>query len=301
MDAVQILLSTYNGERYLVELIQSLLQQDYPNTEILVRDDGSTDSTLLILSQYAAQGKLHLVEGRNVGVPRAYFDLLALSSGEAAFYAFCDQDDVWNRDKLSRAVAQLKRVRQGRPALYCTAVSVVNGELGIIGRSTPPKRPLSFRNALVQNVATGCTIVLNRQAGDLLLRHKPKEALMHDWWAYLVVSALGEVIYDGEPSLLYRQHGANVIGTNRGLRKWVQRLKRHLAGQGMHLVSRQAKEFRDAYGLLLEPQGERILRRFLDSRRSFLGRLRYAFSADVYRQSPIDNLLLRMMILFDWV
>jgi len=301
MDTVQILLSTYNGERYLAELIESLLQQDYPNREILVRDDGSTDGTLLILSQYAAQGRLHLVEGENVGVPSAYFELLALSSEEAAFYAFCDQDDVWNRDKLSRAVAQLKRVRPDRPALYCTAVSVVDAELGRIGRSAFPKRPPDFRNALVQNVATGCTIVLNRQARDLLLRHKSKQALMHDWWAYLVVSALGEVIYDSEPSLLYRQHGANVIGAHRGFRKWAQRLKRHLAGQGMHLATRQAREFHDIYGQLLEPEKARVLHRFLDGRGSFLGRLRYAFTADVYRQSPIDNLFLRVMILFDWV
>jgi len=301
MDAVQILLSTYNGERYLAELIESLLLQDHPNTEILVRDDGSTDGTLLALSQYAAQGRLHLVEGGNVGVPSAYFELLALSSEEAAFYAFCDQDDVWNRDKLSRAVAQLKCARQDRPALHCTAISVVNEELGNIGRSTPLKCPLGFRNALVQNVVTGCTIVLNRQARDLLLRHKPRQALMHDWWAYLVVSALGEVIYDGEPSLLYRQHGANVIGDNRGLRKWAQRLKRHLAGQGMHLATRQAREFRDVYGQSLEPEKARTLHRFLDGRGSFLGRLLYAFTADVYRQSPIDNLFLRVMILFDWV
>jgi glycosyltransferase involved in cell wall biosynthesis len=155
MDTVQVLLSTYNGERYLAELIESLLQQDYPNTEILVRDDGSTDGTVLILSQYAAQGRLRLVKGRNVGVPSSYFELLALSSEEAAFCAFCDQDDVWNRDKLSRAVAQLKGARQDHPVLYCTAVDVVNEELGNIGRSAPLKRPLGFRNALVQNVATG--------------------------------------------------------------------------------------------------------------------------------------------------
>lgn len=301
MDTVQILLSTYNGERYLTELIESLLQQDYPNTEILVRDDGSTDGTLLILSQYAAQGRLRLVEGRNVGVPSSYFELLALSSEEAGFCAFCDQDDVWRRDKLSRAVVQLKSARQDHPALYCTAVDVVNEGLGNIGRSAPLKRPLGFRNALVQNVATGCTIVLNRKARDLLLRHKPKQARMHDWWAYLVVSALGEVIYDREPSLLYRQHGANVIGAHRGLRKWAQRLKRHLAGQGIHLVTRQAREFRNVYGQSLEPEKARVLNRFLDGRGSFLGRLLYVFAADVYRQSTIDNLLLRVMILFGWV
>ncbi len=208
---VQVLLSTYNGTTYLRPLLESLLAQDYPEVEILIRDDGSSDRTLDLLQDYASSfSKITVTSGANLGPARSFFQLLGRSSSAADYLAFCDQDDVWLKDKVSRAVEFLRRGPQEIPALYCSRVAIVNENLQLIRYSDIPKKSLSFRHALVECFVWGCTIVINQAARQLLLRRFPRDVCMHDGWMYLFFSAFGTVLYDDESRILHRRHAGNV-------------------------------------------------------------------------------------------
>lgn len=302
ISKVQILLSTYNGEKYLKEQLDSLLAQDYPNIDILIRDDGSKDSTKQILAGYENHKNISVIYGSNIGITASFLELLKISDPEAEFFAFCDQDDVWLKDKISRSVEFLDQYPKESSLLYCSRTTLVDENLNIIGQSEIPKRGPSFKNALVQNIATGCTIVINKISRELLMKEIPKTAIMHDWWMYLVVSALGKVIYDTESKILYRQHSSNVIGykTNT-IARWVARIKRFLRSGCLYLVTEQAKEFKRIYDSLLPMDKKVILDRFIDDRKSYVGRLRYSFSSEVYLQSRVDDIILRLLIIINRV
>lgn len=295
---VQVLLSTYNGTAYLREQMDSLLRQDYPNLYVLVRDDGSTDGTQALLEEYAASHQVRVVLGQNKGVVGSFFDLLSHVDGDTEYVAFCDQDDVWLPGKVSRAVSRLQQeVPADIPGLYCGQYTVVDRDLTVIGSSPVAVRGPSFANALVQNIAPGCSMVLNRPAWQLLVRYPPGPAVpVHDWWTYLVVSALGQVVYDTESFLLYRQHGGNAIGEATGLiHKWSRRLRRFLT-QPNPVITEQAREFQRLYGHLLSPERAAVLNEFLHHGTGIWDRLRYAMRSPLYRQSHVDDLILRCLI-----
>ncbi len=298
---VQVLVSTYNGAAHLRPLVESLLAQDYPHLDVLVRDDGSSDGTIHLLREYAGvHPNVEVIAGENLGVTRSFFKLLELSSPAAGYLALCDQDDVWRPDKLSRAVTVLNDSCREGPALYCSRLAVVDEHLNLLGYSDIPRRGLSFRNALVQSAFFGCTSVFNQAARELLLREFPRHACAHDWWMYLVASAFGVVIYDEEPRILYRKHPANVSGiTLRAWDTWRVKLGRFLKYGRLRLVTGQAEEFRRIYGPLLPGDHRRTLERFLERRPSVWDRLGYALSGDVYRQSRRDDLILKALIVLD--
>lgn len=295
--SVQILLSTFNGASYLASLLDSVFRQDYGSFEILVRDDGSADRTSDILHAYASgKAGLHFVHADHVGFVQSFAALLALASPEAEYVALCDQDDVWQPDKLSRAVARLRRVPHGRPALYCSRLAVVDERLAPLGLSPLPRRGLSFRNALVESQAVGCTIVLNRPARSLL-HEFPSEVVSHDWWIYLVVSAFGETIYDEEPTILFRQHPGNVFGITLGWADtWPAKIRQFLQPGNAQLALKQAEAFHRLHAVALSDDKRRILERFLACQSRLRTRLRYAASPEVYRQSTRDHFLLKAKI-----
>jgi len=302
---VQVLLSTYNGERYLRPLLESLLSQEYRNIEILIRDDGSSDGTVRLLEEYALRcKKVKLIKGENLGVIRSFFELLRLSSPDVDYLAFCDQDDVWEKDKINRAVDFLNLLPEELPLMYCSRVFITDEQLNVAGISRIPRRGPSFGNALVENIAPGCTMVINKVARDLILLETPnfENIRMHDWWIYLVISAFGKVFYDEKPTVLYRQHAANVVGIKIGLAaQWQARFRRFRKYGRLHLLTEQAKEFRRIYGHLLSEEKKRVLDRFLNDRMSFTSRMKYALTCEVYRQSLIDDLILRALILLNRV
>ena len=300
---VSVLLSTYNGARYLPAQLDSVLAQDQPDVRLLVRDDGSTDRTVAVLDAYAARHpSMQIVRGRNVGVIRSFFELLAHPAARGDYVALCDQDDVWDRDKLSRAVAILGGGRGTAPAMYCGRLRVVDDALRPLFTTPLPRRGPSFRNALVENIATGCTMVLNERAHELLRQSLPTEnVVMHDWWAYLVLSALGEVVFDPEPRMSYRQHGGNAVGTASGVQHWRGRVRRFRDPRNRNRLTAQAAEVDRRYGHVLPPEHRRVLRAFVASRGAPTRRLRFALGADVWRQRPVDTVILRALIAMGYV
>lgn len=245
-----ILLATYNGRAFLGEQLRSLTEQTDPNWMLVVRDDCSTDGTPEVVDAFATSCRpgqvVRLRSGSQRLGPTGNFIALLREAPPGSQYAFCDQDDVWLPDKLARASRMLAYRNREIPALYCARQIIVDRELRELGLSPDVPRPPSLRNALVQNIATGCTIVMNEAARRAVLAVSPPSESFHDWWCYLVTSATGgQVSFDAFPVVHYRQHGANVVGIAPDL--WTR---------GLNMVARGPKIFMR----LLLAQTEALLR-----------------------------------------
>ncbi|WP_086651372.1 glycosyltransferase [Acetobacter cibinongensis] len=219
-DTIYILLSIYNGALYLNEQLASLEQQNHTDWVLLWRDDGSTDNSQAIMQAFTAKvgharcKAVGLDNGRHKGVQNSYSTLLA-AVPENAMAAFCDQDDVWLPDKLTRGWQALLATPVTQPGLYCARQTLTDRHLVATGLSPHLPSQTSFLEAMTQNIATGCTVILSPAACRLLKASPPPAGkILHDWWAYLMVCAAGgRVVTDNQPVLLYRQHGANTVGS----------------------------------------------------------------------------------------
>lgn len=296
---VVVVLSTFNGERYLREQIDSLLKQTYKNIKIIIRDDGSKDGTCEILGYFLRKHKnIEVLFEKNIGVVASFIRLLDLISSDAEYVALCDQDDVWLEDKVERAVTMLGRVNSVVPSMYCGSVEVVDEKLKHISVVRKVKRKASLENALVQNVAIGCTVIINRPALCLVSGRNVavNRIRMHDWWLYQVISTFGFVIYDDVPKIKYRQHGGNVVGSTSGIKLWENRIRRYISTNDRAIRS-QANELLCVYGSEMPVQNYNLVSVFLEKiQTTMVGRLVYAMQTPVYRQSLVDNIILRMVI-----
>jgi hypothetical protein len=215
---VAILLSTFNGDRYLASQLESFTTQTHADWVLYWRDDGSSDGTVAVMAEFASgPGAGRCVacpEGGRMRPTGSFLTLLRQAmGGPAAFFAFADQDDVWLPDKLAHGVAALSGVPVDRPALYFCGRALVDAELVPVGQVLAPRRPPGFPAALTQNLAPGCCMMLNRSAAALIDAAAVPEGTWHDWWAYLLVSAhRGAVIAGNTADILYRQHSFNLVG-----------------------------------------------------------------------------------------
>jgi glycosyltransferase involved in cell wall biosynthesis len=230
---VAILLSTYNGENFLPDQLHSFLAQTHHDWTLHWRDDGSTDGTMRAVDQFAtglAAGRCHFQQvGGHRQVAHSFLNLLrAARQTGAVYFAFSDQDDVWLPDKLARGIAALDSVPPGHPALYCAHRIVVDSALWRTAEPAPLRRPPGFPAALTQNIAPGCTTMLNRAAADLVLASAPQQTVWHDWWCYIMVAAAGgQVLVDSMATVLYRQHANNHVGEPSGvIRRGIAALRR---------------------------------------------------------------------------
>lgn len=302
---VDILMSTYNGEKYVAEQIESILSQTHSDIRLTIRDDGSSDGTTGILSRYAkSDDRIQLFLQKNLGVVGSFYRLLQDADPGCQFFAFADQDDVWLPNKLERALDVLAEHDETLPLLYCSRVEYVSADLSHLDYSPMIVSQTGLRNALVQNVATGCTAVMNKVARKLLLQHEwPPQVLMHDWWSYMVISAFGKVVYDDFVSIKYRQHGGNVIGgTVSFMSDYRNRIENFFSRQrkGVFGCHDQAYAFWTSYQQDLNEENKETVTLFLDSKRSFPHRIRYLASKQrVYRHTLTDDVLVRLLILMN--
>lgn len=300
---VCIMLSTYNGVKYIDEQMESLLAQHEVDVQIIIRDDGSSDGTVQKLNEYAKShpDKIRVIKGRNLGVIGSFFELMRQTEPVYDYYSFCDQDDVWKPDKLRRAVGKLQLRQMNIPLMYCSSTQMVDQDLNNLNVwPTLPPKPLSMYNAMVENCCVGCTMVLNPITFEQIRGSIPsdlKQVIMHDRWIYLYVSAFGEVIFDEEPIILYRQHQGNVLGggSEGWLMKWKNRLKRFFC-EGSFSLSKQASLFLETYREYLSAQQQKDIQRFLNQLdSSWIKRIRYASKMPFYRQASLDNLVLKLI------
>ena len=231
---VTILLATYNGAALLKPQLTSFIGQTHDDWSLLVSDDGSTDGTRTIIQEFAKahpSRRITLIRGPERGSAQNFLSLLR-AAGRAPFVAFADQDDLWLKHKLSRAVSLIGR--EDRPTIYGSRTIIADQNLAPQRLSLLFKRPPSFRNALVQNIAGGNTLVLNRAALERLqpASRTAKRIVAHDWWSYQMVTGMGgSMIYDATPGLLYRQHSKNQIGANDTVQAMAARMQRLVDGR----------------------------------------------------------------------
>ncbi len=216
-DDVAILLSTRNGAAFLDAQLDSLLAQSHAAWQIFWRDDGSSDGTPDLMRRFAAGAGAGRVVDLNdnagrLGITSSFLALLRRAP-RGRVVAFADQDDVWLPEKLARGVAALGRVAAGQAALYCARQMLVAADLSPIRESPRLRGEVGFPGAMTQNIATGCTVMLNAGAAGLVAEACAPTDTLHDWWAYVLVSACGgEVLADQVPTVLYRQHEHNAVG-----------------------------------------------------------------------------------------
>lgn len=219
---VEILMATYNGSKYLKDQIDSILNQDYSQFKLIIRDDCSNDTTSHILKEYQEKypNKISILEGsERVGVKGNFSKLL--ESSKADYIMLADQDDVWLANKIKLSLEKIREVEkkygQSTPILIHTNLKVVNEKLELISESfwnytnIFPSNSKTINKILVQNVVTGCTVILNKSLKEIALPIPP-ESFMHDWWLALVASLFGKIDIIDQSTMLYRQHNKNTLG-----------------------------------------------------------------------------------------
>jgi glycosyltransferase involved in cell wall biosynthesis len=303
LPKVAVLLCTYHGQPYLAEQLDSFAAQDYPNWQVWASDDGSEDNTLAILETYRKMWggeRLSIHTGPTQGSTENFLSLTCKAGVQADYYAYSDQDDIWENDKLDRAINWLMTVPEDVPALYCSRTRLVDSANQDMGFSPLFNKPPSFANALIQNIAGGNTMVFNDATCKLLREVGTNiDVVTHDWWVYMVVSGCGgKIFYDEYPSLRYRQHDGNQVGMNSS---WFARLIRFrmlLQGNFRSWNDRNLLVLQ-RFRYLLTPENQQVFDRFANARnRSLFPRLIGLEQSGIYRQTLLGNLGLVLAAIF---
>mgnify|MGYP004493736807 CR=1 FL=1 len=257
MEKVLVMLSTYNGEKYIREQLDSIVNQKNVEVSIVVRDDGSKDNTCNILQEYKDRNLLHFYIGENVGPYWSFMDLI-YGAKDFKYYALADQDDVWDENKLAMAVERLGNT--DKPELYYHAMSIVDEKLNpydFYFRET--KYSTSFINTLLYgDEIAGCTMVFNKALLDKLKLYRPKFLTMHDGWIHRVcLCCAGTVIADNKSYILYRQHGNNAVGMKkRSFKNYI------ITGlERTQSFSKLAEEMLCGYGCFITAEKKRCLQK----------------------------------------
>lgn len=295
-NLIAILLCTYNGSNYLREQLDSFIFQNHKNWVVYASDDGSTDGTLDILYEYQCKlgNQLIILDGPRQGFARNFVSLIQHPLVDGDYFAFSDQDDIWLEDKLSRSLTALQSERQDIAALYCSRTQYVDASGKPLGYSPLFSKPPSFRNALVQSLAGANTMLINRRTRELLAATAADARIVaHDWLTYLLVSSYqGVIVYDPVPTLLYRQHSGNLIGSNSGARRKFVRLMSAFRGRFCEWNEMNLQILAEHKASLCQ-ENQQILEQFACARSSpLVKRMRLLVNSGVYRQTLAGNLSL---------
>jgi glycosyltransferase involved in cell wall biosynthesis len=296
-DSAAILLSTFNGGAFLSELLESLNYQTHSSWTLYWRDDGSTDDSVSIVRNASLVGKLvEMPPKRRLGPARSFLALLREASGSHGSYHFADQDDIWLPEKVARAHAAVSE--DELPALFHCRQQLVGPDGAHLGQSRAADRG-AFENALVENIIVGCSAAFNGPAAALGAFGSPENVLMHDWWMYLIGTCFGSVQYDPCPQILYRQHGSNTVGAAQGgFRGVSKKFRRHLSrAPGSQPLRGQLRDFLSIHGASIAPDRRLEIERLASGSVAISHRLSLTMRPGAWRQSSLDQLLLRLILL----
>lgn len=287
IPVVAIVMSTYNGEKYLTEQIDSILVQKDIHVELFIRDDGSNDSTKNIISDYAGRyDNVHADLGENVGAARSFIQALA-SAPEYDYYAFSDQDDYWESEKLSSSVKLIrqKENEQGRnlPILYYSNANISDSRLNIIRKTKLESRVHSLGSAITRRSIAGCTMMINAKLHSLIKSRTITDNMLeqnHDSFIVsLAYSAGGIVICDSEAHIRYRQHGRNLAGRPLGLAGRIKKEWKSLTDNSGR-EARIARAILEAYSGEIVPKAHRTLETVAGYKDNIISRLKIIFSPE---------------------
>lgn len=229
LKRVAVLLSTYNGEEFVKDLINSVLSQEKVEVVIYVRDDGSTDNTTRILKQMCLEdNRIELEVGSNLGYKKSFKRLLdIIKNKDFDYVSFCDQDDIWESSKLFNAVSKMEQETNKKILGYGSNLKIVDQDLNYIEMMYTPFdiEKLSIESRLINGFVYGCTMVFNREAYQLVSKFDGEDIYSFDYYIPIIISIFGELLWDNDSKILYRQHSSNVIGANRSFKKQVNNAK----------------------------------------------------------------------------
>lgn len=303
METVIILLSTYNGEKYLKEQLDSIFSQKNVGIKLLVRDDGSNDTTLSILNCYKTRfnDQIEIIKGKNIGWRKSFFRLIDHANKhyrKNKYFAFSDQDDIWLPHKIERAINMLNS-NQDKPSLYCSNLFYYKDGVnhGLIrNNSVIP----TYKKCLVRNYATGCTIVFNLQLLKIVGEKIPKITIAHDYWMYMTAQLCGNVIIDDEAFILYRQHDNNQIGFKRGaINVWKRRFSNILQSLKEHEREMMAQELSTCLDNNMYPDAEICVKEIANYRKSIKNKLALLFDPEYTLDKKSNDFWFKLRIIFN--
>jgi rhamnosyltransferase len=294
---VTILLSTYNGEKYLETQLNSLIKQQNVEIDILVRDDGSTDNTKQILKAWENKSLLDWYEGENLKPTRSYLDLMKKAENrDSDYYAFCDQDDFWFEKKLDMAI---QNISLKTPSLYYSDTILVDEELNKIMKSEFIKSKLSFHEVLMKNNASGCTMVFNKKLLKIINSFDSANLSgipLHDHWTHIICLAVnGETFYDENSYIYYRQHNDNVIGGSRSL---FNKIINNSLFNNKNTRNKWATNLLFGYGNFIDNEKLILLKLIKNYKDSFWHKIKLIKKLNIKKISLINRFIIYINIIF---
>ena len=302
---VAIILGFYNGNKYISEQLKSILEQTHKDLDIFIFDDKSSGSLFLNPNNLDLKTipNLKIIKRENnIGYAKNFLMGLKEVGDKYQFYAFSDQDDIWEKDKISRALTKINLIKEDLPKLYFSRTAYYCSNcLNETGSSRIFKKPTSFSNALLQNIAGGNTILMNDLARKIVIQTVDKNNFIsHDWWCYLIISGVGgEIIFDKEKTVKYRQHRKNLIGMNIGFINQKSRLIDFTSGKVKSWLDSNIENL-SKHNYLLSKKNFIVLNHFSKARKSrnIFKRIFYYLRSGVYRQSSLENFIFFIGLLF---
>ncbi len=280
MEKVVILMSTYNGSKYLKEQLDSLINLKKDNFEIFIRirDDGSRDNTQEILQEYCNNFKnIEWYQGENLGPAHSFLELLSRENNYE-YYAFCDQDDVWENTKIIKAIEKIRKY-SNKPTLYFSAVNLVDKQLNFLSKREPLMK-ITFENSYILNPVVGCTLVFNDKLKiDFEKMKISGEIGMHDSFIYrMAQSTDANIIYDENAYIKYRQHENNVLGINS--KKTIKQYFNYLMKPRKKVIANVARLILEAYNYSLSDYKRNTLKEIsnLLDKKNIRAKLKIIFS-----------------------
>lgn len=301
MYKVAVLLSTYNGEKYLCDQINSILNQTYENIELYIRDDASTDSTPYILKKYENIENVHIeLSENNLGYPKCFF-YLTESDIDADFYMFSDQDDVWFPEKVSMAVEKLSMEDKQKPVAYFSNYLICDEDLHVISNSKRISEKIKFENVLFEVCGLEFTMAINDAARKLLLKYKPCRANARGTWMNMLYAALGKIIYDDRVCAYYRRHSQAVSSSKmKGWQLWQWRATQFISKKGFSEYRLIMEEFYEIVGDQLSKKNKRFLENFI-SHKYFPWVILKVFYPKRLRSRLLDEIGLRIAFILNYL
>lgn len=297
MPKVAVILSTYNGEKFIKEQIDSILNQTYKDFDLILRDDGSKDSTVKIVEEYVNKNlNIKLIKEENVGFIKSFYKLLEIAEGYE-YYCFADQDDFWENDKLNLLVEELEKADSKTPNLVYSDSDYYDENMNFIKKGHT-NRKASFRNSLVECVSQGMTMMINKTARDIVIQKKSKNSIFHDQWCYMICSSLGEVKYVPKALVRYRRLNNSVTAEGRGIIavfKW--RIKKLLVGGGLKKFKTQILDFKELFYDELDENKKDLLDLFTE-KYSLINAIKKCFYPKRFRRKILDEIIVRILFLF---
>ncbi len=311
--AIAVLMSTYNGEKYVKEQINSIISQNLRETiHLYIRDDGSSDDTIRIIEKYASDyGNIIFINREridNVGIQKSFLSLLeyAFNNSENNYFAFADQDDVWLSDKLSAGLQKIEAVQHGeRGILYYSNKTFTDEMLNVLRKEDILYYDDIFE-MLWKNLASGCTMIFDRNLAEICLKYKPETTILHDSWVYHIAKLIGSVIvFDKESYILYRQHGNNTVGIegaklyHSSIMYMLKRAVPVLFLKRNHTKQRYIEEVYLKYGSLISEQNRKIVENIIKYRFNPMAKFKLIHNQFMKKRDRKTRMVWRYSILFN--